>query len=214
MFRLICSFAVIFVLSLIFVSGAVAQEKSFVQTNYLFAGLNTYSPNGESMEEVYGSFFFVKGGIGRWMSENFVIEASVGFASKEGDPKIFNEGFDDVSGSCKASLLKFDILAKYVFSGEKTRFYLGGGLTSIRLSEELKITAWYEGESYSESVSGSFNAIGVAVVLGIRFPVNEQKTTWIYLESAGSSANIKSDWGEEVDIGGGTLEAGVCFNIK
>lgn len=191
----------------------VSVQPVYAQENYFFGGIGSFQPTDEAMGNIYGSMIKPRVGFFRQQSKNFGWELAVGGMSKSGIPVIYSEGFDYVEGSCEVKLFQFEAIAKYIFNGDKTRFYAGGGLTYIQMSETITMTAWYEGESETVSGQGDFSAIGAVVVFGIDIPVNQLQTTKLFIQLSGSSAITQRQYGGDIDLGGGALEAGVRFKI-
>ncbi len=171
-------------------------------------GVGAYSSD-KNLKEIYGNMPRVRGAISVDMSPNFTLEGGLAYLKKKGDPLIFNEGFDSVTGTTEIEMAQLEGLAKYVFNGKSARFYAGGGLTAINVKEKLSLSATIDGDTFNESAEFTGSGAGLVLVLGVNVPMG--KSNLFYAELSGRSVGVSNDLGSQSEIGGGVVEVGVRF---
>ena len=202
------SLVVIFVVIFSGLSSVFAED-NFEQKGYLFAGFSVYQGSEQSMKDVYGTIPSFKFGGGFEMSKNFHLEGSFeGSGNVDGDPYLYNDGFDDVRGTANLKMTQLKLIGKYIFNGKSTRFYVGVGLMSAKITEEVSTSGYYGGEYYFDSNKDSFSATGAVVVVGINIPLDSSGKNQIYVEASGTSADYQG-----LDLGGSLFGAGFKFGL-
>lgn len=199
--------------SLLPVSGfAKDKQDDFKPKTHLSVGIGAYQGSEQSMQDVYGTIPRLRGSFAREMSRNVSLEGALAFLKKDGTPYLYGD-IDNVSGSAEVQMIQLEALVKYVFGKKGARFYIGGGLTYIDFNEKLTLTAYIDGDYISESAEFNESAAGAVLLLGVNLPINQKETTFFYAELSGRSANINTDFGTQVDVGGGIIEGGIRFTI-
>ncbi len=199
-----------------FFNSAYAQDKNnnqeaqeeFKQRTYFGGGIGMYNGADKAFQEIYGTVPRIRGNVSFNNSKHFTIEGALAYGQKNGNPFIYDPDNIIENASAKITMLQGELAGFYVFPGKSVNFRIGGGVSYINMKEELSIS----GGGETASASGSFGGVGPLVVLGLDIALDDDKKKVLYIETSGRSVNITNDFGQELDIGGGVLEAGIMFS--
>ena len=182
------------------------QKEEFFFKPYAAAGGGCYIWANKPFQDMYGITPRVRGRIGAEISKNARFELAASYSSKDGTPYT-TKNLDPTDYVINMTTIQIEALAHYLIPSEDFVFYVGGGLTAIRLKESIAYANEPKNNKIVEKTVG-----GPVLNLGLDIPLNKEKTINLYLDSSATIFKSPPSTGAMIGIVPiFTLEAGLIF---
>jgi len=183
--------------------SVVQAETEFdIKTGY-------FMPTDNAMDDMYGTGAVIAGDLIYWF-DNLGMGIGLDYWKQDGTPVTIMDGSISVlEASSEMEIVSLTLTALYRFNPtQKVKPYVGAGLGSYYAKENSSVTTNYSTTSFS----GSDTALGVHILAGVDMELSESISFFLEAKLSGATVDASGGLGgEDADIGGFTIFAGIRF---
>jgi hypothetical protein len=211
LFKRVLAPLILILAGMFFFSPKSAKSQENSHDYYVFGGGGVFSGAEESMKDIYGRFFRVEGGIGRYTNKGLA-ELLLAYSRKEGTPYVYSEGDIEYTAGSEMSIVEVHPRLGF-FPGRGGDFtpYFKIGVPITFMREKIEADFYTPTDSGHIEEEGERQGIGISAAFGLDLVLNKQENGNLsaYAEATGSYIPIETDWGEKVNAGGLSVTAGL-----